>query len=112
MALAACGVVSELVDGWEHAKAVEKDLETTTGLTPKVGFNWVNGRLVNVTVLFPKLYETKPLSELADAVRKSVVAQFKQTPGDIVMSFSLGKPAPGTAAELGVPQPGARNQAL
>src|SRR3974390_1847486 len=100
VALAACGLVEELIHGWEHAKAVEKDLETATGVTPKVGFNWVNGRLVTVTVTFPELYEAKPLNALADIVQRSVVTEFKQEPGAIVLGFSLPTIAPGTRVEL------------
>jgi hypothetical protein len=112
VALAACGFVGTLVDGWKHATAVEKDLETVTGLTPKVGFNWVNGRLVTVTVTFPRLYEAKPLREVADAVRRSVMMQFNQTPGDIVLGFSLGKTPSGTSAALRVPRTSLQSEAL
>jgi hypothetical protein len=94
--LAACSVVSTLVDGLKYAKAVEADLEAVTGLRPGVGFNWHNGRLTSVTVGFPGLYDAKPLRELAEAVRVAVGKEFKQTPEDIVLSFSLGKTAPGT----------------
>jgi hypothetical protein len=61
-----------------------------TGIRPEVGFNWSNGRLVSVTA-FPLVYEAKPLNELAEATRKSVSSQFKQTPDNIVLAFSLGK---------------------
>ena len=96
--LAACGVVSTLVDGFKYVKAVATDLEQETGLRPEVGFNWHNGRLTSVTVTFPKLYDTKPLRELADTVRAAVVKEFKQTPETIVLAFSLGASPPGTVA--------------
>jgi hypothetical protein len=98
--LAACDVFSTLVDGWKYAKAVETDLEVSTGVKPEVGFQWKNGRLLTVTVMFPRLYETKPLPELAATVRRAVSDQFKQTPGDIVLAFSLGKSSSGTTAQL------------
>jgi hypothetical protein len=60
-------------------------------MKPQVGFNWNNGRLVSVTVAFPGLYEAKPLRELAETTRASVTNQFKQTPENIVLSFSIGK---------------------
>jgi len=44
-----------------------------------------------VTVMFPRIDETKPLHELADAARASVAKEFKQTPNNIVLAFSLGK---------------------
>lgn len=97
--LAACGPISTLVDGFKYAKAVEADLEAVTGLKPGVGFNWHNGRLASVTVVFPSLYKGKSLDELAGAVRSAVTREFKQTPDDIVLSFSLGKSTPGTTAE-------------
>jgi len=89
--LAACGVVSTLVHGLEYAKAVEDDLEQATGLKPNVGFNWNNGRLVSVT--FPRLYDAKPVREVAEAVRAAIVKEFKQTPENIVLAFSLSGPA-------------------
>ena len=97
--LAACGPISTLVDGFKYAKAVEADLEAVTGLKPGVGFNWHNGRLASVTVVFPSLYKDKPLPELAEAVRSAVGKEFKQTPDNIVLSFSLGKSTPGTTAD-------------
>jgi hypothetical protein len=61
-------------------------------MKPQVGFNWQNGQLETVTVLFPRIYEAKPLCEVAEVVRRSVSSHFKQTPEDIVLAFSLGKP--------------------
>jgi hypothetical protein len=101
VSLAACDMFGTLIDGWKHAKAVEAELEVSTGLRPQVGFNWHNGRLVTVTVTFPKLYEAKPLHETATLVRRAVTGQFKQTPEDIHLAFSLGKAGVGTTAQLG-----------
>jgi hypothetical protein len=98
--LAACGVIDSLVDGFKYAKAVETDLEQETGLRPGVGFNWNNGRLTSVSVTFPRLVDTKPVRELADAVRAAVGKEFKQTPENIVLAFSL-RAAPGTTAQAG-----------
>jgi hypothetical protein len=100
VSLAACDVISTLIDGWKYAEAVKSDLELSTGMKPEVGFNWHNGRLETVTVTFPRIYEARPLREVAEAVRRSVSSQFKQTPGDIVLAFSLGKPGSGTTAQL------------
>jgi hypothetical protein len=90
--LTACDVFSTFTEGWKYAKAVESDLEQSTGVKPEVGFNWRNGRFETVTVTFPRIYGAKPLREVAEAVRLSVDSQFKQTPDNIVLAFSLGKP--------------------
>ena len=100
ISLAACGVANTLVDGFKHAKAVEDDLATSIGMRPQVGFNWVNGRLLAVTVTFPQLYQSKPLGELAETVRRSVTAQFQQTPENILLAFVLGKAPAGPSAQL------------
>ncbi len=101
VSLAACDMFSTLTDGWKYAKAVESDLEMSTGMKPEVGFNWHNGRLERVTVTFPQLYQAKPLQEVANAVRRSVTSQFKQTPSDVVLAFSLGKPGSGATEQTG-----------
>jgi len=86
ISLAACDMIGTLTEGWKYAKAVKSDLEQSTGVRPKVGFNWRNGRLETVTVTFPQIDEAKPLREIAEAVRRSVDSQFKQTPGDILLT--------------------------
>jgi hypothetical protein len=91
ISLAACDAVDTVTEGFGHAKAVESELEQSTGIRPQVGFNLNNGRLVSVTVSFPRIYEGKPLGELAEAVRSSVTTQFKQPPESIVLAFALGK---------------------
>lgn len=103
--LAACGVVSTLVDGIKLARAVESDLKDMTGVKPEVGFNWSNGRLVTVTVTFPQLYESQPLHELAGSVRIAVAKEFKQTAENIVLAFSLGKGNPPTTAQADATTP-------
>jgi hypothetical protein len=89
--LAACGVVNTMVDGFKHAKAVEEDLEQATGLKPSVGFNFNNGRLLQVSVTYPRLYDAKSMQELADAARAAVVKEFQQAPENLVLAFSLGR---------------------
>ncbi len=98
VSLAACGMADTLVEGVKRSRAVEVALEQSTGVKPQVGFNWRNGSLVQVTVTFPRLYETKPLRELAGIVRRAVVAEFQQTPQTIVLGFSLGQDAAGAQA--------------
>jgi hypothetical protein len=89
--LAGCGLVGVLVDGFKYAKAVESGLEQAIGLKPQVGFNWSNGRLRSVTVTFPRIYDAKPLSELAETVRAVVGKEFNQTPDTILLTFSLDR---------------------
>lgn len=89
--LSACDVVSTLREGMQQAKAVETDLEESTGVKPEVGFNWHNGRLSSVTVQFPRLYDAKPLGEVASLARAAVAKEFKQTPDRIVLSFALAQ---------------------
>ena len=87
--LAQCGQVNTLVNGFKYANAVTSVLEAELGLKPHVGFNWHNGRLTAVTVQFPKLYQEKPLAELAARVRVVVEKEFPQKPDNIVLSFRL-----------------------
>jgi hypothetical protein len=91
LALAGCDAVNTMTEGFSHAKAVEKDLEGATGVKPSVGFNWRNGSLVQVTVEFPRLIESKSLQDLAAAARESIGREFKQTPQHIVLAFAIPK---------------------
>jgi hypothetical protein len=91
LALAGCDAVNTMTDGFKHAKAVETDLEGATGVKPDVGFNWRNGSLVQVTVQFPRLIESKSLQDLAAAARESIGREFKQTPESIVLAFAVPK---------------------
>ena len=111
ISLAACGVADTLFDGFKHVSAVRNDLAAETGMKPEVGFNWHNGRLNKVTVTFPRLYRDKPLTELAETVRRTVTKEFKQAPDDIVLAFSLGQ-APVASNPVRKSEPGARRAAL
>jgi len=91
LTLAACDAVNTVTEGAAHARAVESDLEKTTGVKPRVGFNWNNGRLTSVTVQYPGIVQSPPLSDLAKTVRASVESRFKQTPESIVLAFVVGK---------------------
>jgi hypothetical protein len=100
--LVGCDAVSTVTDGLKYKAAVEEDLAKATGVKPQVGFNWNNGRLVLVTVMFSKVYAGQPLGELAETVRHAVTAEFKQTPENIELSFLISaKGAP--TAELPTP---------
>jgi hypothetical protein len=91
LTLTACDAVNTVTEGAAHARAVESDLEKTTGVKPRVGFNWNNGRLTSVTVQYPNIVQSPPLNDLAKTVRASVETQFKQTPENIVLAFSVGQ---------------------
>jgi hypothetical protein len=94
VALAGCDVISTLTDGFKYKAAVEDDLAKATGIKPQVGFNWSNGRLVLVTVLFPRVYDGQPLPQLADTVRRAVTSEFKQVPDNIELAFAIGNKTP------------------
>jgi hypothetical protein len=98
--LAGCDAVTVLTDGIKHSSAVAADLEKATGVKPEVGFSWKNSRLTSVTVSFPKLYEDKPLRELAALTRSVVSKEFGQTPKTIQLSFELDA---GTTAQAAAP---------
>jgi len=97
--LAACDATNTVTEGFQQARSVESELEASAGIKPQVGFNWQNGRLVTVTIVFPKIPETKPLRELAEDVRAAVGRQFKQGPENVVLAFSLGKVVPSTRTD-------------
>ena len=99
LSLAACDVTSTVTEGFKQARAVESALETSTGVKPNVSFNWQNGQLTSVTIIFPAIPETKPLRELADEVRATVGKEFKEGANNIVLAFSLGKLVPSTKAD-------------
>jgi hypothetical protein len=98
--LAGCDAVTVVTDGFKHSSAVAPDLEKATGIKPEVGFSWKNSRLTSVTVRFPKLYEDKPLRELAALTRAVVAREFGQTPKTIDLSFTLDA---GTTAQAMAP---------
>jgi hypothetical protein len=100
--LAGCDALSTLTDGWKYAKAVETELEASTGMRPGVGFSWKNARLETVTITFPRLYDAKPLPQLAETVRRAVGHQFKQVPGTILLAFALEKSDPRATARRNV----------
>jgi hypothetical protein len=89
LALTACNTVDTMKEGFKHAQAVESDLEGSSGVRPRVGFNWHNGRLVSVTVQYPRLVESRSLNDLAETARAAIGREFKETPENIVLAFSL-----------------------
>ncbi len=110
ISLSGCDVVSTLTDGFKYKAAVEDDLAKATGIKPQVGFNWSNGRLALVTVLFPRVVDGKPLGELAENVRHSVTTEFKHKPQNLELAFVIGDGS-SPAAQLQTP-PASMQQAI
>ena len=86
-----CDAFNTLSNGFAKARAVESELEKATGLKPRVSFDWRNGRLATVTVVFPRLDDARPLREWAAPVREAVRNQLRQAADNIVVGFSLGR---------------------
>ena len=93
LALAGCDIVNSAKDTFKNATATADDLEASTGVKPAVGFNWTNGRLVQVTVTYPQLLDGKPMPELVEAARTAIRKEFKQDPENIVLGFVIRKPS-------------------
>ena len=104
-----CDVISTVTEGFKEAKAVETDLQQATGIRPDVGFDWKNGNLVQVTVVFPRPYDGKPIGELVAAVQHAVASEFKQKPQTILLTFQI---KPGSAAQTSALPETARHAAL
>jgi hypothetical protein len=97
-------------EGFKEAKAaVENDLQQATGLRPDAGFDWKNENLMQVTASFPQLYDSKPIGDLAAAVREAVVAEFKQEPQTILLTFEI---KPGSKAQSRALSPTVQHAAL
>jgi len=86
--------VSTAPDGMKEAiAAVEADLGQATGETVVTDADWHNGNLTQVTVTFKRLYDGKPIGELAATVSKAAATELKQTPQKILLTFEI-KPEP------------------
>ena len=89
--------VSTTADGMKDAiAAVETDLGQATGETVVTDADWHNGNLTQVTVTFKRLYDGKPIGELAATVQHAAAAEFKQTPEKILLTFEI---KPGSEAQ-------------
>lgn len=91
--LTACGPIDTMKEGFAHSEAVSAELEKSVGLKPQVGFNWYNGSLTSVNVTFPGIPPNAALPDIAEKSKLAVVSEFKQTPKQIVIGFSIGSPA-------------------
>jgi hypothetical protein len=88
-ALAGCDAARTVVDGFKEARSVEDALEKSSGTRPTVGFNWSNGRLLRVSVEFPRLPPTQTFDTTAAATRGAVAQNFRQTPEELVLGFRI-----------------------
>ena len=89
VSITACDAVDSMKGGFAHSQAVSDSLEKTTGLKSFVGFNWNNGSLTSVTVTFQGLPPNGTLSDISAKAKQAIAAEFKQTPKQIVISFSV-----------------------
>ncbi len=87
--LSGCNAVDAMKDGMAQSNAVADDLEKSLGAKPRVGFNWFNGSLANVTVEFNGTPKDKTLDEINNAARAAVKKEFSQTPKKIVLAFDV-----------------------
>src|SRR3954468_23851876 len=94
LTIGACDFVDVMKEEMAQSGEVANELEETTGMRPEVGFNRQNGRLVSVTVFYPRIHDTKSLRELAAAARTAIGHHFKETPDNILLTFSAGKAKP------------------
>ena len=89
LALAACGPVDTLKEGFAHSQAVSDSLEKTLGVKSFVGFNWSNGSLDSVSVTFQGIPANVPLGDIVEKSKQAVASEFKQLPSEVVISFAL-----------------------
>ena len=89
LALAACGPVDTLKEGFAHSQAVSESLEKTLGAKPFVGFNWSNGVLESVSVTFQGIPANVTLPDIVAKSREAIATEFKQAPSQVVVSFAL-----------------------
>jgi hypothetical protein len=87
--LSGCGPFDTMREGFAHSEAVSVELEKSLGLKPLVGFNWNNGSLTSVNVTFQGLPANAALAEISAKSKQAVIAEFKQTPEQIVIAFAL-----------------------
>jgi hypothetical protein len=89
LALAACGPIDTLKDGFGHSRAVSESLEKTLGVKSFVGFSWSNGSLDSVSVTFQGIPANEPLADIVEKSKQAVASEFKQLPSQVVISFAL-----------------------
>ena len=86
-----CNPIEMLQEQLAHSRAVSASLEKSTGLKSEVGFNWNNGKLVSVNVMFQGMPTNVALPELAEKSKAAVLSEFKENPKQLVISFIVDK---------------------
>ena len=87
--ISGCDSVDSLKEGFAHSEAVSASLEKSLGEKPFVGFSWNNGSLTSVSITFKGIPRNAGLADIAGEARTAVLAEFKQTPKQVVISFSI-----------------------
>ncbi len=87
VSVAGCDIVGAVKHGIEQANQTANDLQALTGSKPAIGFKIDNGRLVSVTVTFPRPLETGDLAGLTRGIRRAVEARFQDKPRTLVVGF-------------------------
>jgi hypothetical protein len=87
--LAACGPIDTMKEGFAHSQAVSDRLERDLGRKSFVGFNFNNGQLTSVKVTFDGIPEQASLADIAETSKQAVLAEFKQTPNEIIVAFTI-----------------------
>jgi hypothetical protein len=76
-------------EGFAHSQAVSDRLERDLGRKSFVGFNINNGQLTSVNVTFDGIPEQGSLADIAETSKQAVLAEFKQTPNEIIVAFTI-----------------------
>ena len=84
--LCACGSFKE---GMQQSANVKASLDKTFDANTFVGFNTMNGSLRTVNVTFDKLPSGKSLDDIIKEVKTSIASEFKESPQQIVIAFSV-----------------------
>ena len=93
LTMSACELVEGVSTLYEQSQAVSQRLNKQTGTEVGVNFNWKNGSLY-INVVFAELPKQQSLAELMALTKQEVLAGFKQTPDQLVVSFVVPTEAP------------------
>jgi len=64
-------------------------MNKTLGAKPFVGFNWQNGMLVEVSIVFDAYPANSTFPQISAAAKIAIAARFKQTPKQILIGFRV-----------------------
>jgi hypothetical protein len=83
-------MVASVKEGIAKSEQAAEAIGKQVGYKPQVGFNYNNGTLASVTVVFQKA-PAVPLDELEKIARKEVLSAFKNEPTNLVISLVYAK---------------------